>query len=253
MSCPAQEDNRPPEAIFFDDPEIWQTIILNIIPFSIDTSILMKSEKGAMEKFAHIYMEFPDTSHIFQQATFLYPFKIKYRSFSHNDSVAIRDLSTDSFGVIPSRLSPVSIFSLEESATSFFKKVKVLDMEPLDFDDQQTLVFRIKIDPMEMNPGMVLKDIEGNLWFEPENSRPLKLIVVGSAEFLNEGARAMSILVDFHYSDFIVKKSHWNSIDEGIDEFELGKEDIAEKIFRETEKEIGNPDSFKDAGKNRIP
>ncbi len=211
--------------------------ITDLMPFGIVVTVFIGSETGTMERSARIRLEFPRDDYSFRYASLQDPFPMVYYSFTNGRDSILHDLLSDTISEIPTKVSPISVFSLEDSADSFFSKVRFVDVEPEIFEDQNTYVFKIISDEIPFCPGQSLKNVNGHLWIDSAKRHPVKMILMGTMTTLSGEDVPSSLIIDFFYDKMTLDNNQWKKVDAAIKAYTEGNEYLGEALIRTIEEE----------------
>lgn len=218
------------------DSSVWRSHLKNLMPFGINVTVLKKTESGTMERAAGVRLEFPAENHSFHYALLDEPMPMEYYSFVRGGDTVLHDIVSDSIWLMPTRLSPISVFSLDDSADSFFSSVRIADIEPEVFENQDTYVFKIVSDMIPFSPGQDFRDVDGHLWIDLKAGRPLKIILMGTITSLSGEDEPTSVIIEFFYDGMTLEKEQWQKVDTAISAYLQDDRQKGQRLIREIEK-----------------
>lgn len=212
----------------------WNDIFSDITPCSIDATIFMGGKNHNVEKIATIYIELPDSKHMFQQTWITEPLPISFISFSIGELSIVHDYYTDKITSLPEKLLPLYAFSMDIDNDNFFNSIRFPN-DSLDINfANKNIELHVSTPELRISPGIFIEHVTGYIWVNGESMKPTKIVLAGSVETGPGEKSSVNMMIDFHYEGFSVSQSDWKAIDAAASSFSK-KQKVVDAIIRAIE------------------
>lgn len=216
----------------------WNDIFSEITPCSIDATIFKGSKNHSVEKIATIYIELPDSKHMFQQTMLTEPLPISFISFSIGEISIVHDYYTDKITSLPEKLLPLYAFSMGNENDNFFNSIRFPN-DSLDINfENKNIELSVSTPELRISPGIFIENVTGYIWVNGESMKPTRIVIAGSVDSGRGEMNSVNMMIDFHYKNFLISQEDWKKIDYAVASFAKKQQNV-DSIIRAIEKSSG--------------